>query len=178
MVRAFILSTLMAATAGGAAALANNGDALVSSAAWWEKLVVTVGAGGDTVCRYQSSLTPGSVKSCEVEDGALGAEAANDGAATAITFERRFTPGTMPDAGNVAAGDTILGRAVIALSIGANGKVEGCKVVATDGDAAPSYGCKEARAERFQTAVPAHDEGTTKAATMTILVYAHEEHFA
>ena len=62
VVRAFILSTLMAATAGGAAALANNGDALVSSAAWWEKLVVTVGAGGDTVCPYQSSLTPGSVK--------------------------------------------------------------------------------------------------------------------
>jgi hypothetical protein len=144
-------------------------------------LVVTVGAGSEPGCVYQSSLTPGASKACDVEGDALTDAAAHDdsGSATSITFERRFNPGSTPNAGMLDVGDTLLSKSVIALAIGKDGKVASCKVVSTSGDSAPNYGCKEARAERFRTAAPAASDGATRrTATMTILVYAHEEHYA
>jgi len=181
VIRALLASTLIAASAGAAAAAVttSTADALVSSAPWWEKLVVTVGGGADPDCVYQSSLAPGASQKCDVE-GAGFAEVvqADDGQATAITFERRFTPGAVPDAGHVHAGDTLLAKSVIALAIDKAGKVTGCKVVSSGGDMAPNYGCAEARAERFRTAAPVESHEPTRTATMTILVYAHEEHYA
>jgi len=180
--RALIASTLLAASAGAAAAaLTQPSDALVSTAPWWEKLVVTVGAGGEPACIYQSSLAPGASQECDVQGDTLADAAESDGGAataTSITFERRFSPGRSPELTPVQAGDTLLSKAVIALAIGKDGTVAGCKVVATSGDSAPNYGCKEARAERFKTSAPATSDEGLRAATMTILVYAHEEHYA
>jgi hypothetical protein len=177
--RALIASTIFAASAGAAAAvLAQPSDALVATAPWWEKLVVTVGGGGEPDCVYQSSLSPGSSKACGVEgDGLAEAPSGDSGTATAITFERRFTPGPSPDL-TVNAGDTLLSKSVIALAIDKQGKVAGCKVMATSGDSAPNYGCAEARAERFKTSAAEEKGGAFQVATMTILVYAHEEHYA
>jgi hypothetical protein len=184
LIRAFLASTLMAATAGAAAAAATTtpADTLVSSSPWWEKLVVTVSAGTDPQCVYQSSLAPGESQKCDVDgDGLSGAVGANEGdksQATAITFERRFSPGPVADAGMVGAGDTLLGKSVIALAIGKDGRVQGCKIVSSGGDMTPEYGCAEARAERFKTAAPAINSEPLRTATMTILVYAHAEHYA
>lgn len=181
MIRAFLACSLLAASAGGFAAglTPSADDALVSSAPWWEKLVVTMGGGGAApACIYVSSLAPGESQKCDVEGGAMREEAgAADGKSTSITFERRFSPGMTADAGQLAPGDTLIGKSVIALAIDASGRVKGCKVVASAGEMTPDYGCKEAAAERFQTAAPAA-EAALKAATMTILVYGHEEHYA
>lgn len=181
MIRAFLACSLLAVSAGGfAAGLTQPSDALVSTSAWWEKLVVTMpGGGAAPACVYQSSLAPGETQKCDVEGGAMREEAgAADGKATSITFERRFSPGMTADAGQLAPGDTLIGKSVIALAIDASGRVKGCKVVASDGEMTPDYGCKEAAAERFQTAAPAMGDAELKAATMTILVYGHEEHYA
>jgi hypothetical protein len=93
---------------------------------------------------------------------------------TRITFERRFSPGARPDPG-LPAGDTLLGQQVMALAIGAKGTVEGCKLVSASGDVQPSYGCKEASAERFQASARAA-RTATRQGYMAILVYGHSEH--
>ena len=154
-------------------------DKLDSSAPWWEKVTVTIsGDGQPRSCSFESSLTPGAAKSCDVEASA-GAQAKLTSSSskdqyTRITFERRFTPGAQPSA-DAPAGDMLLGQQVMALAIGAKGTVENCKIVATGGDMQPGYGCKEASAEKFQasahsaTAVP-------RQGYMTILVYGHQEH--
>ena len=152
-------------------------EALSSTVPWWERLVLTMGEEGETrTCTYQTSLIPGETKDCEVS----GAAAADDAGAEAlpeqlthVTFERRFSPDASMADTEVAAGDTLLGKSVLALAIDAQGKVRGCKVVATGG-MKPDYGCKEAAAEKFEasaTTVPV----ATRVATLTILVYAHEE---
>ena len=174
------LISALALCAASSAALAGNdvkpADALVSSAAWWEKLVVTVGS-GETQCLYHSSLAPGASQACDVEGEAMAKAGPSEaGKATEITFERRFTPGPVPDGGAVSAGDTLLGKSVIALAIAADGRVRGCKLIGRSGDMVPDYGCEEAKAERFQTAV-AQSREPQRIATMTILVYAHEEHY-
>ena len=95
---------------------------------------------------------------------------------TRITFERRFSPG-QPDPAGLPTGDKLLGQQVMALAIGAKGTVEGCRIVSSDGDMRPDYGCKEASAEKFQASA---QTGTTTTTThegyMTILVYGHSEH--
>ena len=153
-------------------------EALSATAPWWERLVLTLGDEGETrTCTYQTSLIPGETKDCEVGGAAAGAdEASAEGLPeqlTHITFERRFSPDATMDDAEVAAGDTLLGKSVLALAIDALGKVRGCQVVATGG-MKPDYGCKEAAAEKFEasaTAMPV----ATRVATLTILVYAHEE---
>ena len=102
---------------------------LSASAPWWERLVVTVGDEGETrACQYETSLEPGKRKPCDVE----GAASAKDAAAavpeqvTRITFERRFSPAANLADGEVAAGDKLLGKSVLALAIDGQGLVRGC----------------------------------------------------
>ena len=154
---------------------------LTSNAPWWERVIVTVGDDGSTrSCRYETSLQPQGSTDCSVSGGdAATAKKASSGSKdqyTAITFERRFTPGTKPEA-DVKAGETLLGGQVMALAIDARGAVKNCRVVATSGSVKPQYGCDEASAERFDASA-----STTRAVTeeregfMTILVYGHSEH--
>ena len=72
------------------------------------------------------------------------------------------------------AGDTLLGRQVMALAIDQGGKVSGCKVVATSGDLTPEYGCEQATTEKFET--NAGRESPPRQGYMTVLIYGHSEH--
>lgn len=178
VIRAFALFSILAASAGAVAAAAQPpaSDALSASAPWWEKLIVTTGDAGASMCRYQSSHNPGEEQACEVEgDGAATGPMVDE--ATRVTFERRFSPTASADLGSIDAGDTLLGKSVIALAIDAKGAVKGCKLLSSSGTMTPDYGCAEARTEKFTTSA-ASDSGPYKVATMTILVYARQEHFA
>ena len=99
---------------------------------------------------------------------------------TRITFERRFTPGVLSAAdGAVQTGDTLIGREVMALAIdGRGGSVKTCKVVSTTGEMTLSYGCAEARAEKFQASMR-RGETAERQGFMTVLdLDAHPEHVA
>lgn len=149
---------------------------LSASAPWWEKLVVTVGDEGETrACLYETSDDPGQRKPCDVE-GMVSAKAPAGlpEQVTRITFERRFSPAASLADGEVAAGDSLLGKSVLALAIDGQGRVRGCKVVATGG-MKPDYGCAEAAAEKFEASAGSHAAVAARVATLTILVYAHEE---
>jgi hypothetical protein len=92
-----------------------------------------------------------------------------------ITFERRFHPGVaQPEDSDLQAGDTLLGRQVMALAIDKGGKVSGCKVVATSGDLTPEYGCEQATTEKFE--INAGRESPPRQGYMTVLIYGHSEH--
>ena len=146
-----------------------------ASAPWWERLVVTVGDEGETrACQYETSLEPGKRTPCDVE-GAASAEAASalPEQVTRITFERRFSPAANLADSEVKAGDSLLGKSVLALAIASDGRVLGCKVVAAGG-MKPDYGCKEATAEKFEASTGTAP-AAARVATLTILVYAHEE---
>ena len=146
---------------------------LSASAPWWERLVVTVGEEGETrACQYETSVEPGKRQACEVE-GATEAAAGVPEQVTRITFERRFSPEANLADGEVEAGDKLLGKSVLALAIDAEGRVRGCKVVATGG-MKPDYGCAEAAAEKFEASASSAP-ATTRVASLTILVYAHAE---
>lgn len=170
-----IAALLMAATS---AATAEPSQALISTASWWERVTVTVtGDGKAQSCKYETSLRASDPANCDVVGGSLGESASGSKEEfTRITFERRFSPG-QPVAGELPAGDTLLGRHVMALAIDGTGTVKGCKVVASSGDLTPDYGCKEAQAEKFEAsagkvATPARQ------GFMTVLVYGHAEHLA
>jgi hypothetical protein len=172
------IAALALASAASAAAAASQPQTLVSNAPWWEKVTVTVaGDGNPQACRFESSLKAGS-DDCEVVGTAAGASegSGSKGEYTRITFERRFSPGRVPDAGNLQPGDTLLGRQVMALAIDGSGAVKGCEIVAQSGDMAPEYGCKEAAAERFQASATTDGKAAPRAAYMTIIVYGHAEH--
>jgi hypothetical protein len=152
----------------------------LSTAAWWEKVTVTMTDGGKTQnCSYETSRPQDKPKPCSV----LGAEALGGGDAmakgeyTKITFERRFHPGSTPIEDAVQAGDTLLGRQVMALAIDGGGKVSGCRIVAASGDLKPEYGCEEASAERFEASAGSKPAGPREG-LMTILIYGHSEHVA
>ena len=148
---------------------------LSASAPWWERLIVTVGDEGEThACQYETSLQPGERQPCDVE-GAAQAAAAVPEQVTRITFERRFSPAANMADGEVAAGDSLLGKSVLALAINAEGRVLGCKIVATGG-MKTDYGCKEAAAEKFEASATTVIE-PPRVATLTILVYAHNENY-
>ena len=154
-------------------------EALSSTAPWWEKLVLTVGDEGEAQsCRYETSLEPGATKECNVvdESGPVQAKAAMPEQMTRITFERRFSPVASLADSEVAAGDTLLGKSVMALAIDKDGRVRGCKVVATGGTQ-PDYSCAEAAAEKFEASATT-DGKPLRVATLTILVYAHKEQVA
>jgi len=165
------------ALASASAHAATVSPALVSTAPWWEKVTVTVaGDGKPQTCRFESSRER-APKDCEVVNSASASAEATGSKEqyTRITFERRFSPGAAPDAGDLQTGDTLLGRQVMALAIDAKGAVTGCQIVATGGDMTPEYGCKEATAERFQASAP-KASGGDRAAYLTIIVYGHAEH--
>ena len=154
---------------------------LTSNSPWWERVTVMVGDDGSTrSCRYETSLQPQAPTDCTVSgDNAATAKKASSGTKdqyTAITFERRFTPGMKPEA-EVKAGETLLGGQVMALAIDARGAVKNCRVVATSGSVTPEYGCNEASSERFEASVSAaHVPAAARAGFMTVLVYGHSEH--
>lgn len=195
MIRVFAASALLAASATGfaagfaqeraapvpsASAPAQADAPLVASMAWWEKLTVTIAGNGEAQgCLYETSQEPGATTPCEVDSG--GAAVADASGAksdlTRITFERRFSPGASPDAGDVSPGDTLLGGQVMALAIDPAGRVAGCRVVAKSGAMVPDYGCREARAERFKASA-ATGAAAAEPAFMTIIVYGHSEHLA
>ena len=147
---------------------------LSATAPWWERVVVTVGDEGETrACQYETSLEPGNRTPCDV-DGAEPAKAAGvPEQLTRLTFERRFSPAASLADGEVEAGDSLLGKSVLALAIDGQGRVRGCKLVAAGG-MKPDYGCAEATAEKFEASASSAPVAT-RVATLTILVYAHEE---
>jgi hypothetical protein len=170
----------LAALALAAASTASTTPALKSSSPWWEKVTVTVASDGKPrSCSYQTSLKPQSATACEVSGTSADAAAATEpGGAkdevTRITFERRFNPGTQPDA-RVQTGDTLLGSQVMALAIDGAGAVKGCQVLSRSGSMTPDYGCEEAKAERFEASASRGAEQSLQG-FMTILVYGHDEH--
>ena len=144
-----------------------------ASAPWWERLIVTVGEEGETrACQFETSVEPGKRQACDVE-GAAEAAAGLPEQVTRITFERRFSPEANLADGEVEAGSKLLGKSVLALAIDGQGRVRGCKVVATGG-MKPDYGCAEAAAEKFEAAATT-TPAETRVASLTILVYAHAE---
>ena len=162
-----------------ATAATTNLPGLDASARWWERVTVTIGGDGHPQgCRFESSLRPNAAQECQVEASQAAMTKTASGSkdsVTRITFERRFSPGAQPDAADLPTGDTLLGRQVMALAIGAKGVVEGCRIVDASGEMRPEYGCKEAEAEKFQAGVRG-GAANTRQATMTILVYGHSEH--
>ena len=155
------------------------------AAPWWERITVTVDGNGDSSgCLYTSSSGERS------NDCTVDASAASDDSATGehsavardqvtrITFERRFTPGALTAAdASLQTGDTLIGREVMALAIDRRGSVKTCKVVSTTGEMTLSYGCAEARAEKFQASMR-RGETAERQGFMTVLIYAHPEHVA
>jgi hypothetical protein len=149
---------------------------LTSTAPWWEKVTFTlIGEGGQQSCEYESSLPTAGNGMCD-GDASSPVESANSavGAYTKITIERRFTPGQKPDPGSLESGDTLLGGQVMALAIDGKGTVRACEIVVASGDVRPAYGCKEARAERFEASA-GREAPQVLQGFMTIIVYGHEE---
>lgn len=152
---------------------------LESSVPWWERITVTVDdKGKQQSCQYEASLVPGGAEACSEQMAASVAPSGGgpSGRYSKVTFERRFSPGGRLDSGRLPPGDTLLGRQVMFLTIDAEGAIEACKVVATTGDMAFRYDCKEARKEQFR--VPASAEPGARQAFMTVLAYGHSEHIA
>lgn len=154
---------------------------LESSVAWWERVAVTVdGSGEQQSCTFQSSLQATGPKACDDAVAAglkVSGSGPPQGAYSKVTFERRFSPAGRLDSGTLQTGDTLLARQVLFLTIGEDGSIDGCKVIATGGEMALAYGCEEARAEQFRAA---DRTGSTEArqAFLTILAYSHQEQIA
>jgi hypothetical protein len=157
-------------------------DSHLPAAPWWERITVSFSGDGQSKgCIYTSSTGRNS-NDCAIDATAASSSAehtAGDGGQiTRVTFERRFTPGALTAAdAQVQAGDTLIGREVMALNIDGRGSVRGCKVVATSGDMMLDYGCAEARAERFEAAAR-RDVPAQRVGYMSVLIYAHPEHIA
>jgi hypothetical protein len=178
---ALLVASAAAVVATGATATTSDTpDTLVSSAAWWEKVTVTVdGDGTPEACRYETSLSPASAESCDVDSTqastARHVSSSSKGEVTRITFERRFNPGEAPDKPALQIGDTLLGGQIMSLAIDGHGAVKGCEVVAASGAMRPEYGCEDAQAEKFQASVGGA-QAERRQGYMTILVYGHAEH--
>jgi hypothetical protein len=155
--------------------------ALEASAPWWERITMTIDDHGkQQSCKYDSSLSLKPAEACQVDTSFRPtASDAGDvtGQYTKLTFERRFSPGARPDSGQLQPGDKRLAHEVMFLTIGSDGSVEGCRVVASSGDRPPEYGCEEARSERFE-AQGSVASGAARHAFMTVLVYGHNEQLA
>jgi hypothetical protein len=152
----------------------------LSTGAWWEKVTVTMTDDGKTrSCSYETSRPSQKPKQCAVvgAEGLGSHTVGSKGEYTKITFERRFHPGATPLQEAVQAGDTLLGRQVMALAIDGGGKVSGCKIVDASGDLKPEYGCEEASAEHFEASAGAGAKATREG-FMTILIYGHSEQVA
>lgn len=150
---------------------------LTSTSPWWEKVTYTIAENGaPKACIYESSISAAGAESCDDDDEDVSSmrRAANvaTGSQMKVTIERRFTPGSEPGPMGLESGDTLLGGKVMALAFDSNGAVRGCRVLAASGDLTPSYGCREARAERFEAS---RRSSPASEGFMTILVYGHEE---
>ena len=160
-----------------AAASAATTPTLVSNTPWWEKVTVTYGDDGShRSCSYESSLPLGGEEACDATSAPTKATKAmsNAGVQTRITFERRFTPGAMPESKSLEPGDTLIGGLMMMVAFGENGEVRGCSVLAETGEARPDYGCDEVRAERFQASVGGASQNS-QLGVLTVIVYGHEE---
>lgn len=164
----------------GLALAAAPSPTLESAVPWWERIAVTIdGKGTQQSCTFQSSLTPAGPRACDEAvassvqvkgvEGPLGSY-------SKVTFERRFSPAAQLDSGKLQPGDTLLARQVMFLTIGADGSIEGCNVVASAGELKLAYGCEEAKAEQFR----ANEQGRSggRQAFLTILAYSHQEQMA
>ena len=131
-----------------ASASAHSTATLTSTTPWWERVTVMVNDdGGTRSCRYETSLQPSASQDCSVSGSSQASQATSAGEGThssgakneytAITFERRFTPGDKPDTDAVRPGETLLSGRVMALAIDAHGAVKGCHVVSTSGSVTP-----------------------------------------
>ena len=150
----------------------------LSTKPWWEKITITYGGdGARRSCNYESSRSLGSKEACEDDDSAqmtaAKASTSNGGVQTRITFERSFTPGSMPNLREMEPGDELLGGLVMMVAIGRDGAVRGCSVVAETGEAKPEYGCDQVRSERFQASLGGGQD--SQLGTLTVLVYGHKE---
>ena len=181
-----MIRVIAALALASASAHATSPATLTSSTPWWERVTVMVNDdGGTRSCRYETSLQPTAAQDCSVSGG-QAAQATSAGAShgagakdqyTAITFERRFTPGDKADTDALRPGETLLSGRVMALAIDAHGAVKGCHVVSTSGSVTPQYGCSDAIAERFDAAATTGKTGAPeREGIMTILVYGHSEH--
>ena len=149
---------------------------LEASVPWWERISVTFDdKGKQQACTYQSSLSRSGAEDCDeaTASSIKSRGAKGPGAFSKLTFERRFSIGR-PDSGQLQPGDTLLGRQVMYLTIGAEGSIESCKVLATSGDMPPEYDCEEVRSEQFRAAADASSEAPRQA-FMTVLAYGHTE---
>lgn len=170
------LVVLALATAAPAASTETS-PALPPTTAWWEKITYTIsGDGNQETCQFESSLAGG--RTCEGKEASSPIRAAGSSIGTyaKITIERRFTPDRPPRV-NLQPGDTLLGSQVMALAIDGTGRVRSCEVVGVSGDMRPSYGCEEARAERF-AAGASEPAPQVRHAFMIIVAYGHEEQLA
>lgn len=171
------LLAALALTSGTASGLS---DSQLPAAPWWERITVSLGAGGESQgCLYTSSDGQRSTD-CKIDaaDADSSEHSTSRDGVTRVTFERRFTPGgTQAAATQLEAGDTLLGREVLALAIDGRGSVQTCKLVASDGEMMVDYGCKDAQAEHFQASAKSGG-GAQREGTMTVLIYAHQEHVA
>ena len=174
-----MLASLALALVASAAAPAAT---LESTVPWWERIAVTVdGKGAQHSCTFQSSREPGAPKTCDSEVASgmrVGGSGAPQGAYSKITFERRFSPAAALDSGKLEAGDTLLARQVLFLTFGADGSIDGCKVVATGGEMQLAYGCDEAKAEQFKASDEQGRSHGAGQAFLTILAYSHDEQIA
>lgn len=164
--------------------VAAHAAAPLSSDAWWEKVIIRMTSDGEAQgCQYQTSRPAAAATNCDVVGGSTAsAQAASSSTSSAkdgyttITFERRFSPGTeAPGEAELAAGEKLLGREVMALAIDHAGKVNGCRVVDSSGETGLAYGCDEASNEKF-AANGAAGSMPARHGFMTILVYGHNEH--
>ncbi|HEY8593093.1 MAG TPA: hypothetical protein VIL42_09555 [Sphingomicrobium sp.] len=177
-----IAALIIASAAGSLATAATTSSSeamLASHSPWWEKVTVTMsGDGNPQSCRYETSVKPSATEHCDVastQAAAIGKSSSGDGTVTRITFERRFTPGETPVKPELSTGDTLLGGQVMAINIGNDGKVKGCKVVAMSGAMRPEYSCADASAERFEASLGT-GKPTERQGYMTIIVYGHSEY--
>lgn len=154
-----------------AAASAASSPLLTSSSPWWEKIVVTTSGPSQQSCRYESSLSGNGAEACDAASARAAARRAA-GAYTSITFERRFSPGELPELRPLQAGDKLLGGQIMAVEIDSAGSVRACQVLAASGKLLPDYGCDEARAERFQASARG-GKPDSHIGYFTILVYGH-----
>jgi len=148
---------------------------------WWEKITVTVDdKGKQQSCRYHSSLSATGEEECEAEIAASVAAGVSEGQAglySKFTFERRFSPGPQLDSGRMQPGDKLLGQQVMFLTIGADGSIDSCRILATSGEMRLAYGCEQAKTEQFRAQASASSDAPRQA-FMTILAYGHTEQIA
>lgn len=159
-----------------AASSAAPSPALTTASPWWERITFTIsGDGSHQSCQYQTSLSADGAATCDAGDSPVKSPGGAKGVYTKITIERRFNPGGKPEDLKLETGDTLLGGQILALAIDEAGKVRTCEVINMSGEVTPTYGCAEARAERFQAGA-GRPASPLRHGFMTVIVYGHEEY--